>query len=220
MQGKGVMFAESYAAASSLLDALTTLRQPFLIQEYIETEGEDIRAIVVGDKIVASMKRKATVWEKRANIHAGGEGTVIELDNQTKNIALKAAQAIGAEICGVDIIESPKGPLVLEVNLSPGLQGITQATKVDVADAIAQYLAQQAKKRKEKGTQKETSQMFQDLGVADTQGNAHDIVTTLEMKANRLLIPQVVAQLSGLTPHEEVVIRVKKGEVQIKKFGK
>ncbi len=102
-QGKGVMFAESYAAASSMLDAIDTLKQPFLIQEYVETEGADIRAIVVGDRVVAAMKRKAEGEEKRANIHAGGKGEALVLDAHTKKIAVSTAKAIGAEVCAVDI---------------------------------------------------------------------------------------------------------------------
>jgi len=100
-QGKGVMFAESFAAASSMLDAIETLKQPFLIQEYVETEGSDIRAFVVGDKVVASYKRKAAAGEKRANIHAGGKGEVFVMDAHTKKIAVDTAKSIGAEICAV-----------------------------------------------------------------------------------------------------------------------
>jgi len=129
-QGKGIMFAESYAAASALVDALDVLQQPFIIQEFIETGGSDIRAIVVGDKVVASMRRKADIKELRSNIHAGGQGEGIVLDSRTKKIAIRTAQAIGADVCGVDILEGPKGPLVLEANISPGL-AIQEITKVD-----------------------------------------------------------------------------------------
>jgi len=103
--GKGVMFAESFAAASSMLDALTALRQPFIIQEYVEAGGVDIRAIVVGKKVAASMKRKAVKGEERANIHAGGKGEACVLDSHTKKIAVSTAQSIGAEICAVDMLE-------------------------------------------------------------------------------------------------------------------
>ena len=118
-QGKGVMFAESYASASSMLDALSALKQPFLIQEYVETGGTDIRALVVGDKVVAAMKRKAVPEEKRANIHAGAAGESCTLDYHTKRVAVEAAKAIGADICAVDILEYIKGPVVIEINLSP-----------------------------------------------------------------------------------------------------
>src|SRR3989338_1212755 len=101
-----VLCSLSLSAASSMLDAIDTLRQPFLIQQYIETEGSDIRAIVIGDKVAASMKRKAVMGEKRANIHAGGKGEPIVLDEHTKKIAVNAAKSIGAEICAVDILET------------------------------------------------------------------------------------------------------------------
>ncbi|MFQ5475155.1 MAG: RimK family alpha-L-glutamate ligase [Candidatus Nanoarchaeia archaeon] len=139
-QGKGVMFADSFSSASSMLDAFSALNQLVIIQEYVETGGEDIRAIVVGDKVIAAMKRKAVEGEKRANIHAGGTGEMCQLDYNTKQIAIKTARVIGAEICAVDILESVKGPLVIEVNLSPGLQGISKATDLNVAEAIGKYL--------------------------------------------------------------------------------
>src|SRR3989344_5492297 len=144
--GKGVVFADSYESACSLLDALVALNQAFIIQEYVETGGVDYRALVVGDKVVASMKRKAQHGEKRANLHAGGIGEAILLDEHSKKIAVKASQSIGIGVCAVDIIEGIKGPLVLEVNLSPGLQGISAATHIDVADHIAQYLFKETEK--------------------------------------------------------------------------
>jgi ribosomal protein S6--L-glutamate ligase len=143
-QGKGVMFAESYSSASSLFDALQSLRQPFIIQEYVETNGRDIRAIVVGDRVAASMQRIAVQGEKRANIHAGAIGEPIDLDPATESIAVKAAKAVGAEICGVDMLIGRKGPLVIEINVSPGLQGITKATGLDVAAMIAKHLYKRA----------------------------------------------------------------------------
>lgn len=132
-QGKGVMFADSYASASSMLDTLAAIRQPFIIQEYVESGGVDVRAIVVGDKVVAAMKRRSSGEDKRSNIHAGGVGESCQIDAKTASIAIKAAKAVGVEICGVDLLETARGPLVLEVNLSPGLQGITEASGVDVA---------------------------------------------------------------------------------------
>jgi ribosomal protein S6--L-glutamate ligase len=145
-QGKGVMFADTYNSASSLLDALSALNQPVLIQKYVETGGTDIRAIVIGDEVAAAMERKAVEGEKRANIHAGGKGRNVKLDFQTEELAIKTAKVIGADICAVDILKGSKGPLVIEVNLSPGLQGITEATGINVADKIAKYLYDAAKK--------------------------------------------------------------------------
>ncbi|MEK6900486.1 MAG: RimK family alpha-L-glutamate ligase, partial [Nanoarchaeota archaeon] len=139
-QGKGVMFADSISSASSLLDALGVLNQPFIIQEYIETGGTDIRALVIGEKVVAAMRRKAQTEEKRANIHAGGKGEPIQLSREVSNLAVATAKALKADICGVDILEGPTGSLVIEANISPGLQGLGEATGVDLPDLIAKFL--------------------------------------------------------------------------------
>src|SRR3990167_3674544 len=109
-QGKGVMFADSISSASSLLDALGALNQPFIIQEYIDTSGTDIRALVMGEKVVAAMKRKAQTEEKRANIHAGGVGEAVQLSPEAMAVAVETAQALGADVCGVDILEGSRGP--------------------------------------------------------------------------------------------------------------
>jgi len=214
--GKGVMFAESYAAASSMLDALETLKQPFLIQEYVETGGVDIRAIVVDDKVVASMKRKANVGEKRSNIHAGGVGEPYQLDAYTKKIAVETAQSIGAQICAVDILESPKGPLVIEANLSPGLQGITKATKIDVADKIAKFLYQKSKAIKESGKQEGAKKIFEELGVQPAQ----HIISNLDFRAGRILLPKIVSDITQFTDKEELVIKAKKGSLSIESANK
>jgi ribosomal protein S6--L-glutamate ligase len=218
-QGKGVMFAESFAAASSMLDAIETLKNPFLIQEYIETEGSDIRAIVVGDKVVAAMKRKAAGDEKRANLHAGGKGEPLILDAHTKKIAINTAKSIGAEICGVDMLETVKGPQVIEANISPGLQGITSITKIDVADIIAKYLYEKTKEFSEKGKTTETSKMFTDLGVS-TAGKSEEqqIVTNLDLRSERILLPKIVTKLSKFDEKEDVVIKAKEGKVSLEKY--
>lgn len=219
-QGKGVMFAESFAAASSMLDAIETLKNPFLIQEYIETEGSDIRAIVVGDKVVASMKRKAVREEKRANIHAGGKGEPIVLDAYARKIAVNTAKSIGAEICAVDILETVKEPMVIEANLSPGLQGITSVTKIDVADKIAKYLYDKTRGFVEKGKKTETSKMFADLKVsgADKDKAEQQIVTNLDFRSDRILLPKIVSNLSKFDEEGEVVIKAKKGKITLEKY--
>ena len=219
-QGKGVMFAESFASASSLLDAIETLKQPFLIQEYVETEGSDIRAIVVGDKVAASMKRKAVVREKRANIHAGGRGEPIILDDYTKKIAVNTAKCIGAEICAVDILETVKGPEVIEANLSPGLQGITSVTKIDVADKIAKYLFERATDFVEKGKSAETSKMFVDLGVGNAakEGIEQQLITNLDFRSDRILLPKIVSSLAKFSEEDEVVIKASKGKIILQRY--
>tara|TARA_Y100000310_G_C20702755_1_gene831552 strand:+ start:9513 stop:10595 length:1083 start_codon:yes stop_codon:yes gene_type:complete len=218
-QGKGVMFADSFAAASSMLDAIETLKQPFLIQEYVETDDSDVRAIVVGDKVVASMKRKAVFGEKRANIHAGGTGESIVLDAHTKKIAVKAAKAIGAEVCAVDMLETVKGPVVIEANLSPGLQGITEVTQVDVADKIAKYLFERAKEFSEKGKATEATKMFADLDAnSEKTGEEQQIVSNLDFRGERILLPEIITNISKFDEGDEVVIKAKKGKISLEKF--
>jgi ribosomal protein S6--L-glutamate ligase len=215
--GKGVMFAESFAAASSMMDALETLRQPFILQEYIETGGVDIRAIVVGGKVIASMKRKAEVGEERSNIHAGGVGEAVELDAHTKKIAVDTAAAIGAEICAVDILDTPKGPVVIEANLSPGLQGITKTTNIDIADKMAKYLYLKTKKITESGKKKAEDDIMKELNI-DTTGNSQDILTNLDFRANRILLPKIVTSITGFNDKEELLIKAKKGKIEIGKY--
>lgn len=164
-QGKGVMFADSYASATSLLDVLAVLKQSFVVQEYLETGGEDIRCIVIGGKVIAAMKRVAEVGEKRANIHAGGVGFPIVLDEKTKRVAIQAAEAMKADIIGVDILQGPLGPQVIEVNVSPSLQEITKATKIDVADKMAKYLYQKTEQFINAGKSTSTKQIMHDLGL-------------------------------------------------------
>lgn len=214
-QGKGVMFAESFPAASSMLDALTALKQPFLIQEFVETGGTDIRAIVVGDKVVAAMERKAKEGEKRANIHAGGSGVVSQLDAHTKKIAVEAAKAVGAEICGVDILDGPKGPMVIEINISPGLQGITKASGIDVADKISKYLHKRAKEFSEKKKGTAAKEIMQELS---TLGPGKEIITSLDFRGERILLPAVVTKETKFDEKDELVLKVEKGKLIIQKF--
>ncbi len=218
-QGKGVMFADSYAAASSVLDALAALKQPFLIQEYVETGGSDIRAIVVDGRVVASMKREAQKGEKRSNIHAGGTGTPYEPDAYTKKIAIMAAKAVGAEICAVDILEGAKGPVVIELNLSPGLQGITKATKTNVADKIAKYLFDRTKSLKESGKKIVTSQIFEELGIAQPKEEAKEILTELDFRGERILLPELITKATGFKEKDEFSVKVQKGRLVIDKIG-
>jgi len=215
--GKGVMYAESFAAASSVLDTLTTLRQPFIIQEYVETGGVDIRAIVVGGKIVAAMKRKAVVGEKRSNIHAGGVGEAFLLDQHMKKIALETAKAIQADVCAVDILESAKGPVVIEANLSPGLQGITVATGIDVADKVARYLFEKSRIKTESGKSVATSRILEELGIKTEE--AQQIITNLQFRANRILLPKIVTDVAKFSEKDELILKIKKGKLIIEKSG-
>ena len=212
-QGKGVMFAESYSSAVSLFDALQTLRQPFIIQEYIETGGTDIRAIVVGEKVVAAMQRKAVRGEKRANIHAGALGESLELDTFSKKLAIKAAKALSTEICGVDMLMGPKGPTVIELNISPGLQGIKKVTGIDVAKHIAKHLYKRTCEHKDKDIKDQKTRMMDDLGL----GEAKDILTNIDLRGNRILLPGFVTDLVRFSEDDEVVVRAEKGRILIEK---
>ena len=216
-QGKGVMFADSYASASSFLDAAATLKQPLIIQEYIETNATDIRAIVVGNKVVASMQRKANVGEKRANIHAGATGEPYELDSYTKAIAVKAAHAIGAEICAVDILDGPKGAVVIELNISPGLQGITSVTKIDVADKIASHLAKKTREIKDKDSNETAKQILDDLGINAKKDSMKEIITNLDFRGERILLPLWASKITTIGEKDEVVISARKNALKIKK---
>lgn len=213
-QGKGVMYADSFASASSILDALDRLKQPFLIQEYVETGGVDIRLIVVGDKVVAGMKRKAEIGEKRANIHAGGIGEAYLADAYTKKIAVQAAKSIGAEICAIDLLENIKGPVVIELNISPGLQGITEATNIDVSDKIAKYLFEKTKEKEDSKKKKQTKKIMKDINTAEGQ----DIITNLDFRGNRILLPELASKISKIKEDQEVCLTVNKDEIKIKKF--
>jgi ribosomal protein S6--L-glutamate ligase len=140
-QGIGVILAESTMAASSVVEAFHGLDQNILIQQFIkEAKGADIRALVVGRRVVAAMKRQAVAGEFRSNIHRGGKARKLRLPAEYRKTALAAARVLGLRVAGVDMIESRDGPMVMEVNSSPGLEGIEKATGEDVAGAIFEYL--------------------------------------------------------------------------------
>ena len=143
-QGKGVVLAETKKAASSVLSAFRQLKANILVQEFIkEAEGKDIRALVIGDEVVGAMERTAPEGDFRANIHLGGNSKEVILSNEEKNIAVKAAKTLGLGIAGVDLIKSKRGLLVIEVNSSPGLEGIEFATKKDIASRMIKYIESQ-----------------------------------------------------------------------------
>lgn len=140
-QGMGVVLAETRKAAESVIGAFRQLNANILLQEFIaEAKGADVRAFVVGDRVVASMERQAAVDEFRSNLHRGGTATPAKLTAKERNTAIRAARSMGLVVAGVDIIRSDRGPLVLEVNSSPGLQGIETTTGVDVAGEIIEYI--------------------------------------------------------------------------------
>ncbi|HZH54441.1 MAG TPA: 30S ribosomal protein S6--L-glutamate ligase [Sphingobacteriaceae bacterium] len=143
-QGIGVVLAETKKAASSVIEAFYGLGNNILIQEYIkEAKGTDIRAFVVDGKVVGAMKRTAKEGEFRSNLHRGGTAEIIKLSRKERETAVKAARELGLTVCGVDMMPSDRGPLVLEVNSSPGLEGIETATGKDIASEIIIYLEKQ-----------------------------------------------------------------------------
>lgn len=145
-QGVGVILADSDKVAEAIIETLQSTRQNVLIQKFVaESKGKDIRAIVVGDQVVAAMRRVAQGQEFRSNVHRGGIVEGVELDDTYRETAMRAAQIMGLRVAGVDMLEGKDGPQVMEVNSSPGLEGIETATKLDVAGAIVDYVAAQVK---------------------------------------------------------------------------
>jgi ribosomal protein S6--L-glutamate ligase len=148
-QGNGVLLAEKRSASQSVIEAFRGLFANFLVQEFIrEAKGADIRCFIVGGRVVAAMRRQAREGEFRSNLHRGGSATRTDLSAAEIDTALRAARTMGLNVAGVDLLRSRRGPLVLEVNSSPGLEGIEAATGVDVAGEIIDYLARRVRRRK------------------------------------------------------------------------
>jgi ribosomal protein S6--L-glutamate ligase len=144
-QGKGVVLAETKKAAQSVISAFRNLKADFLVQEFVkEAAGEDVRCLVVGNKVVASMKRVAAAGEFRSNLHQGGSAISVRITKGEREVALRAAKALGLGFAGVDLLRSEGGPKVLEVNSSPGLEGIERSSKKDVADLVFQHIERRA----------------------------------------------------------------------------
>ena len=145
-QGIGVVLAETRKAAESVIESFLGLHASVLVQEFIEEAGAaDIRCFIVGEKVVAAMKRQGKEGEFRSNIHRGGTASVVNITREERITALKAANTMGLNVCGVDILRSDRGPLVMEVNSSPGLEGIEKATGKDIAGSIIQFMEKNAK---------------------------------------------------------------------------
>jgi len=155
-QGKGVVLAETKKAAESVIDAFRGLDAHFLVQEYIkEAGGADIRCFVIGEKVVATMMRKATDGDFRSNLHSGGVAEKVKITPTERKTAIAAAKAMGLDVAGVDLIRSDRGPLVLEVNSSPGLEGIEKISQKDIASLMIEHIENNIvaskKSRKNKG---------------------------------------------------------------------
>ena len=144
-QGIGVVLAETQKAAESVLEAFMGLHVNILVQEYIkEAGGADLRCFVIGDKVVATMKRQGKEGEFRSNLHRGGSATIVRITPEERSTALRAAQTMGLNVAGVDLLRSNHGPVVMEVNSSPGLEGIEKATGKDVAGLIIEFAEKNA----------------------------------------------------------------------------
>ncbi|MBI3983688.1 30S ribosomal protein S6--L-glutamate ligase [Candidatus Microgenomates bacterium] len=149
--GKGVVIAETKKAAKSVIQAFYSINAPILVQEFIEESGgADIRLIVVGGKVVAAMKRQGLDEDFRSNLHMGGHGEPVKTTKEERHLAIRSAKRLGLDIAGVDMIRSNRGPLIIEVNSSPSLQGIEKTTGLDVADIIIQYVEKAAIKKPKK----------------------------------------------------------------------
>lgn len=145
-QGIGVVLADTNKTAESILEAFMGLNANILVQEYIkEAGGADIRCFVVGNKVVAAMKRQGAEGEFRSNLHRGGSATLVRLSKEERATAVNAAKVMGLNVCGVDILQSNNGPVVMEVNSSPGLEGIENATNKDVAALVMEFIEANAK---------------------------------------------------------------------------
>lgn len=143
-QGIGVLLAESMGSAAAIVELLQSQKQSVLIQKFVvESKGRDIRAFVVGDRVVGAMRRVAQGQEFRSNIHRGGYAEPVDLDESYKETAVRAAQIMGLRVAGVDLLESKEGPQIVEVNSSPGLEGIEGCTQLDIAGAIIDYISAQ-----------------------------------------------------------------------------
>ncbi|OYT41532.1 hypothetical protein B6U80_01165 [Candidatus Pacearchaeota archaeon ex4484_26] len=220
-QGKGVMFAESLESANSLIDMLAKLKEPYMIQEFVETGATDIRALVIGNNIV-SMERAAKQGELRAGIHSGGEGKKIDLTYEDKQLAKKTARALGTDICGVDMLKGATKTVVTEVNLSPGIIGLTRATNVNVADKIASYLYKKTEEFIKEEKQKAMNNF--DLSISSLKSSKNskgkEVLSNLMIKAGRIILPASLTEISDFEPGENVKIKVEKGKVEIKKAKK
>ena len=150
-QGYGVVLAPTKKAAQSIIEAFHSMKARVIVQEFVsESKGADIRAFVVDGKVVGAMKRQGKEGEFRSNLHQGGSSSLIKLTKREREAALTAAQAMGLPIAGVDMLQSERGPLILEVNSSPGLEGIEKTTGKDIAGAVARYVISQTEELKKK----------------------------------------------------------------------
>lgn len=210
--GKGVIFTESFKSASSMLDALDIFKQPLLVQDYINIKS-DIRIIVAGNKVIGSMRRIAKSDDIRANAHQGGSAEPYIPTSEIKRMAIDAAKRLKSGIAGVDFIESEFGPLILEVNTSPGLQKITEVTKKNIAGEMAKYLYDETKRLRDEKDKVSTKGVMTDLGIEEI--GSRDFQTSLKVNAERIVLPDFAYKMSNFKEGEEVTIKVNKNKIEI-----
>jgi ribosomal protein S6--L-glutamate ligase len=141
----GVILAETQASAKSIIEAFSAANINILVQEYIkEAAGSDVRALIVGGEVVAAMKRTGRPGDFRSNLHRGGKAVKAELTPEERRVAIRSAEVLGLNVCGVDMLRAGRGPVVLEVNSSPGIEGIEEATGADVAGSMIRFLERRA----------------------------------------------------------------------------
>jgi ribosomal protein S6--L-glutamate ligase len=201
-QGIGVVLADTVKVAEAIIEMVQSTRQNVLIQNFVqESRGTDVRAFVVGGRVVAAMRRTAQGDEFRSNVHRGGRVMAVTLTPEQERLAVQAAQIIGLRVAGVDLLDSNDGPLVMEVNASPGLEGIERATKVDVAGAIVQHVEEQV--------------LFPDIDIRQRLTLAHGYgVAEIPVAPGSALVGKSIAE-SGLRQLDIVVLNLERGSVPI-----
>lgn len=201
-QGVGVILAESNKVAEAIIETLSSVQQNVLVQKFVaESKGRDIRAFVVGDKVVAAMRRTAQGQEFRSNVHRGGRTEVVELDEAYERTAVRAAQILNLKVAGVDMLEGKDGPVIMEVNSSPGLEGIEGATGLDIAGEIIRYTEEQIK--------------FGNFNVRERLSLTHGYtVTEFNIAPGAPIVGQTI-ETSGLRERDIVVLRIARGGEQI-----
>jgi ribosomal protein S6--L-glutamate ligase len=212
--GKGVIFAESASSANSMVDALDVFKQPVLVQDYINIKS-DIRIIVAGNKIIGSMKRIANNGDIRANAHQGGNAEPFIPNLQIKEMCIEAAKLINAQICAVDIIESDYGPLILEVNTSPGLQKISEVTKKNIAEEMVKFMYDETTKIKGSKEKVETKSVMSNLGIEEI--GEREFETELIVRNGKIVLPEFVYKMGKLREGENIHIRIEGDKIELKK---
>jgi ribosomal protein S6--L-glutamate ligase len=201
-QGIGVILAETNKVAEAIIETLSSAQQNVLIQKFVsESKGRDIRAFVVGDRVVAAMRRVAAGQEFRSNVHRGGSTEVVTLDPEYERTAVHAAQILNLKVAGVDMLEGKNGPVIMEVNSSPGLEGIEGATGIDIAGEIVKYIEEQI--------QFGNSDIVQRLRLAKGYS-----VVEFSIEPTSDLVGKTVSD-SGLRERDIVILRIRRGSQQI-----